>query len=217
MKTGEKTLEIMSKAGWYNNWLVRRISPYLSGEILEVGAGRGNFTGRLANFGKVTAIDYDPAYKNANFGDVEDGRYFFSSKKFDAIVCMNVLEHIKDDRRALKNMHSLLTTGGRLILLVPAHQWAFGLMDKDLGHFRRYSKAILEKLLKDIRYSILDIRYLNWLGLIGWFINGKILRKRIIPEGQLGIFDKIAQPFLLLEQLISPPFGLSVLVIAEKI
>lgn len=215
-ETGHETLEIMSKAVWYNNWLLLQISGHLSGDILEVGAGRGNFTKKLSKYGKVVATDYDRSYKNANFGDIEKGKYFFLNKKFDSIVCMNVLEHIGDDKQALKNMFNLLKKDGKLILLVPAHQEAFGLMDKNLGHYRRYSKKSLTRLLKDTGYSILDIRYLNWLGVIGWYINSKILNNEIIPEGQLGIFDKIAKPFLAFEKLFSPPFGLSVLAIAQK-
>ena len=59
MKTGERTLEIMNKAVWYNNWLLKQIAVYLKGDILEVGAGIGNFTSKLSKYGKVTAIDYD--------------------------------------------------------------------------------------------------------------------------------------------------------------
>jgi len=222
MKTGEKTLEIMSTADWYNNWLLSRIGKYLEGDILEVGAGMGNFTFGLSRYGKVTAIDYNPDYtlstsrKNVNYGDIEKGKYFFGNKKFDSIVCMNVLEHIKDDKKALNNMFSLLKKNGKLILLVPAHKWAYGRMDKELGHFRRYSKSEVENKVLDSNFSILDLYYLNWLGLVGWYINGKILGRKIIPEKQLGIFDYIARPFLLLEELVHLPFGISTLVIGEK-
>lgn len=216
MKTGAKTLEIMSKADWYNNWLFEQIKKYLKGDILEVGAGIGNFTSRLKEYGDVVTIDYDPRYKNASYGDIEKGKYFFGNKKFDTIVCMNVLEHIKDDRRALDNMRRLLRKKGRLVLLVPAHSWAYGEMDEALGHFRRYSKKEITKKILDSKFSILNSRYLNWSGLIGWFVNGRIFRRKIIPIDQLGIFDKLARPFLLLEKIFEPPAGLSVLVIGEK-
>ena len=221
MKTGQKTLEIMSKANWYNNWLLKRAGKYLKGDILEVGAGIGNFTSKLSKYGKVTAIDNDQNYKNANYGDIEKGEYFFGNKKFDSIVCMNVLEHIKDDKKALGNMFSLLKKNGKLILLVPAHEWAYGQMDKELGHFRRYSKGEVENKILNFKFlsrsvTILNSHYLNWLGLVGWFINGRVLGRKIIPENQLGIFDYIARPFLLLEKFVSPPFGISVLAIGQK-
>ncbi len=216
MKTGEQTLEIMNKATWYNNWLLMQIAKYLKGDILEVGAGIGNFTSKLSKYGEVTAIDYDSGYKNANYGDIENGKYFFKNKKFDSIVCMNVLEHIKDDKKALLNMFNLLNPGGKLILLVPAYMEAYGRMDKELGHFRRYSKGQVVTKLINSKFLIINSSYLNWLGLIGWFVNARLLRRRIIPEGQLGLFDKLARPFLMLEDFIRPPFGLSVLVVGEK-
>jgi len=216
MKTGEKTLEIMSTASWYNNWLIGQISKYLNGDILEIGAGIGNFTSKLSKYGKVTAIDYDPDYKNANYGDIEKGKYFFEDKKFDSIICMNVLEHIKDDKKTLGNMFSLLKKNGKLILLVPAHEWAYGQMDKELGHFRRYSKGEVEKKVLNSNFSIINSHYLNWLGLIGWIVSGKALKGILFSNWGLGIFDFIAQPLLLIEKFINLPFGLSVLVIAEK-
>lgn len=217
METGEKTLEIMNKADWYNNWLLMQVSKYLKGDILEVGAGNGNFTSKLSKYGKVTAIDYDSGYQNTSYGDIEKGKYFFDKdKKFDSIVCMNVLEHIKDDNKALKNMHALLGDGGRLILLVPAFACAYGTLDKELGHFRRYLKREVESKILNYKFSIINSRYLNWLGLIGWFINGKILKRKLLPENQLGIFNIIARPFLIIEEFIRPIFGLSVLVIGEK-
>ncbi|OGM76655.1 hypothetical protein A2210_01630 [Candidatus Woesebacteria bacterium RIFOXYA1_FULL_40_18] len=215
-KVGKNTLEIMSKAVWYNSWLFEQIKRYLSGDILEVGAGIGNFTSRFKEYGHVVAIDYDAGYENASYGDIEKGKYFFRNRKFDTIVCMNVLEHIKDDRRALDNMRRLLRKKGRLVLLVPAHQWAFGVMDKNLGHYRRYTKIELSEKLQTSNFKLQTSKYLNWLGLIGWFINGKALGKKVIPENQLGMFDYIARPFLLMEAIFEPPVGLSVLVIGEK-
>ncbi len=216
-KVGHKTLEIMKKAAWYNGWLLKQIKGHLQGEILEVGAGSGNFTKSLSKFGSITTIDYDRDYKNSGFGDIEKGKYFFGNKrKFDVIVCMNVLEHIKDDNRALKNMFSLLNKHGKLILLVPAHMWAYGQMDKQLGHFRRYKTQLVEERMEKVGFKIVENRYLNWLGLMGWFVNAKVLKRKVIPEGQLELFDKIARPLLLLEKFITPPFGLSVLAIGQK-
>lgn len=216
MKTGEKTLEIMKDAVWYNNWLVRQISKHLKGDILEVGAGIGNFTSKLAKYGKITAIDYDPNYKNANYGDIEKGKYFFEKKSFDTIVCMNVLEHIENDSKALKNMFNLLRSGGKLILLVPAFPSAYGLMDADLGHFRRYTVGSAGKKMKKAGFEVVGNKYINWLGLIGWFVNGKILKQNIISKWQVGLFDKISRPLLLIEEFINPPFGLSVLAVGKN-
>lgn len=227
-KTGKETLKIMKTVGWYNNWLYLLIKEHLKGEILEIGAGIGNFTNLLAKKGEVTAIDVSSEYikelKNLHgeiaeigFGDIEEGKYFFNNKEFDSAVCLNVLEHIKNDNKALKNIYNLLKPGGRFVLLVPAHSFAYGELDKNLGHERRYTIKGAKKKLKSAGFKIKKARYLNWIGLIGWFINNKILRRGVLPKKQLVLFDRIARPLLYLEKLINPPFGLSVFVVCEKV
>ena len=185
---GSKTLEIMGAASWYHKWMIARVKKYINGDILEVGAGLGNVTKLLVKYGNVTAIDFDKRYLsklkkkkyNAGFGDIEKGQYFFSTKsghrgkKFDTIVSTNVLEHIGNDKRALKNMFRLLKKEGRLILLVPAHQWAYGKIDRELGHLRRYNKQGLTKMFLEVGFKIEAARYLNWFSLPGWILNGRI-------------------------------------------
>jgi len=156
--TGKTTLEIMNEAQWYNRWVFSFISPHLRGEILEVGVGIGNFAIMLAQKGNVTAIDIDKGYlqtlkshlKNVEvgYGNVESGKYFFKNKKFDSIVSLNVVEHIKEDKKALKNMNALLKKGGKLVLLVPAYRLLFSNFDRKLGHYRRYSKNEVKDLVE---------------------------------------------------------------------
>ena len=226
-KIGETTLRIMREVGWYNDWLFSFLEPNIKGRILEVGAGIGNFTSLLAKKGKVVAVDINNDYVtklkklssnkiSAGFGDIEKGNYFFKNTKFDSIVCLNVLEHIKDDKRALTNMYKLLAKKGILLLLVPSHQFAYGSIDEKLGHHRRYDKRSLAKLLKKSGFSVTKMRYLNLLGLIGWFANSKILKREILPKNQLMVFNKLARMELVLEKAIEPPIGLSVLAVAKK-
>lgn len=221
---GSKTLEIMSAAPWYHKWLVARFKKYLKGDILEVGAGVGNVTKLLTKYGTVTAIDIDRYYLsklkkrkfNSGFGDIEKGKYYFKGKKFDTIVSTNVLEHIENDKRALSNMQKLLKKRGNLVLLVPAHNWAYGKIDKELGHFRRYNIQTLSSMFAHADFEIILARHLNWFSLAGWFINGRVLKRGLIPRNQLRLFDFIARPFLLLEKFIKLPFGQSVLIVGRK-
>jgi len=233
-EVGETTLRIMKTVGWYNDWLFKLFEPHVRGNILEVGAGIGNFTPLLVKKGKVVAIDINDDYVkklrnlsinkiSAGYGDVEKGRYFFKADlpggrqgKFDTIVCLNVLEHIKDDKRALTNMYKLLVNKGILILLVPSHQFAYGSLDEKLGHHIRYDKKSLKKLLRKLGFSINKIRYLNLLGLIGWFVNSKIFKREILPKNQLMVFNKLARLELLLEKAVEPPIGLSILAVVKK-
>ena len=221
---GVRTLEIMNQAPWYNKWLFSKVRPYLSGDILEAGAGIGNMTKLFAKCGKITAIDYDADYikilKNkgykAGFGDIEKGRFFFGDRKFDSIVSTNVLEHIRDDKKALDNLSRRLKPKGKLVILVPAHMWAYGEMDRALGHYRRYRVRGLAKAFEKRNLKIVEARYLNWFGVFGWMVSGRVLRRKVIPSSQLKFFSKIAPTLLHLEDHVRFPFGLSVLVVGEK-
>jgi 2-polyprenyl-3-methyl-5-hydroxy-6-metoxy-1,4-benzoquinol methylase len=223
---GEKTLRIMNEAVTYNSWLFSVIRPYLKKQILEIGSGIGNFTKLLGTVGDVTATDVSKLYLRhlkvnypnlkSGVGNIENGDFFFGAKNFDTIVCMNVLEHIKNHTKALANMNSLLKKNGNLVLLVPAHMFAYGEMDVQLGHYRRYNKESLSKYLTDAHFEIHEIRYLNPIGLIGWYVNAVIRKRKIIPEKQLQFFDLVLSPFLAIEKYVSFPFGLSVLAIASK-
>ncbi len=223
-----KTLESMSQATWYNRWTKKQFSNYLTPPILEIGCGIGNFTSFLAKYGHLLAIDINEDYiKEAKkrvqgkaqigFGDVESGKYFFKERNFSTVVCINVLEHIKDDKAALKNIHKLLATNRILILLVPAHQFLYNLIDQSIGHYRRYERGQLERLLKECNFEIVKIRNLNFLGSIGWFIAGKFFKETQVSEGKIKIFNLISPIFLLLENIFEPPVGTSILVIARKI
>lgn len=221
------TLESMSQAIWYNQWTLQKFKQNLRGDILEVGCGIGNFTNTLASFGKVWAFDINNEYVKqtkklvlgkvlVGFGDVENGKYFFNDQKFDTVVCLNVLEHIKSDSAALNNLFKLLKREGRLILLVPAHQFLYGEIDKSIGHFRRYTKSQLISKLKQIGFKIVSLRSLNFLGALGWFIAGKVLKLNTVGETNIKIFNLIAPFILSLEDLFEPPIGTSILIVAEK-
>lgn len=224
---GQETLESMSQAVWYNRWTLKKFSPFLNGDILEVGCGIGNFTQLLKQYGKVWAIDIDNNYISqtkesvngqvkVGIGDIEIGSYFFGSQKFDSIICLNVLEHINDDKKALENLYKLLKADGFLILLVPSHQFLFGQIDKSIGHIRRYSKKDLEDHLKGIGFKLIKSKRLNFLGGIGWFIEGKIFKKSRVEEGKVKIFNFFAPFFLNIENFIEPPMGTSILIVAQK-
>lgn len=226
-KVGKDTLETMEKSKWYNDWLLALLSKEVRGDILEIGSGIGNFTLKLSKLGHVWASDINPDYlrilnkirkHNIHSGkcNIETGSYYFDTKKFDSIVCLNVLEHIENDSKALKNMFKLLKSGGKLCLLVPAHELLYSNFDNSLGHFRRYSKSNLNEKLLATGFCNIKIRYLNWFGSLGWFLIMKLGNSSKIPDSKLKIFDKLASLLLLPEKYIKLPFGLSVYAVCEK-
>jgi hypothetical protein len=128
---------------------------------------------------------------------------------------MNVLEHIEDDAATLRDFASVLPPGGRLALLVPSLKALYGTLDVHLHHFRRYEKADLEKLVSAAGFEIEKIRFLNRPGVFGWWLNSKVLKKKVLPKGQLRAFRWIL-PLLRLEENADPSFGMSLLVVARK-
>lgn len=227
-KIGIETLKRMEKVGFYNKWLINQVSNHLSGEILEIGCGIGNMTELLVDFGKVTATDIEKYYISktkkrmkkrvlTGYGDAETNKFFFKNKKFDTVINFNVLEHIKDDQKALNNMSSKLKKDGKLVIVTPAHKALFGTLDKNLEHYRRYEKKDIKVKFEQAGLKVEELKYINWFGAVGWFINSKILRRKILPSKQLGVFALISRPFLFFEKYMSPPFGLSVLIVGKKL
>jgi ubiquinone/menaquinone biosynthesis C-methylase UbiE len=225
---GENTLYVMKTASWYNNLIFSYIEKYLGKEILEIGAGIGNFTNLLLKKGNVTTIDINNKYIeklrtrfkdriSVGSGNIETGKCFFKNKQFDSLVCLNVLEHIKDDMSALSNMRSLLKNGGKLSLLVPAHQVLYSNFDSELGHFRRYSLDEVRAKLTESGFKIKELFYMNWWGAIGWYVFLKLSKGKRMPFAPVSIFDVLGKIFLFPEKIIRPPFGLSVFVVAERI
>ncbi len=215
---GLRTLRIMEGAGQYNEWLFQQAKPYLGRRVVEVGAGVGNITKFLLNKDFVMATDVIDFYleelrrnfqgqsnvkvEKLDLLDKTSARSLGSAHRFDSLLSMNVLEHIEDDKEALLNMNRLLTDKGKLLLLsFPRTSSAIPEMDKNLGHFRRYNKKKLADLLEQAGFRVQKIKYLNAIGAIGWFVNGRILRRKLIPSRQLRAFDLIIK-VLALEKFI---------------
>lgn len=225
-----KNLNIMAKATNYNRWIFNKIKPHLGGKILEIGCGIGNITELLLadkNTKLVVGIDNSPECLdiiNHRLNRHKKFRSFLhdlssedisSLKKynFDTIVCINVLEHIKDDLRALQNIAQFNCT---LILLTPALPNLYGTIDKIDGHFRRYNKKTLEKKLEQSGWKVCKSSYINLLGMLIWVLHGKILKKSIHPPRQVSFLDKFIFLEVLLEKIIALPVGLSLLYICER-
>jgi SAM-dependent methyltransferase len=223
-------LEIMAQANNYQNWMFRKIAPYVGQRILEVGAGIGNFTRLLLDRELVVPTDLSPLCVNRLQQRLSDGLHVqpklldlgnpgddnWSTFHFDTIICLNVLEHVEDHERALKFMHSVLDPGGRAVILVPAFQFLFGTIDAKIGHFRRYRRHDLLPLMRAAGFTIEHSFYMNVIGMAGWFWNNRIRKINEEDAGQIQIFDRYIAPWAeRVEQLLPPPVGLSLIAIGR--
>lgn len=227
---GVRTLRIMEGAGKYNEWLFDQCSPYLGRRVLEMGSGLGNITHFLLDKDLVLATDISSGHlaelkrKFQDFSCVKVEKFDFTDRsaadslarqEVDSILSMNVLEHIQKDREALANAYRVLQDKGRLVLLVPAHSWLYSPMDLHLHHHRRYDHKELREKLISAGFDVVHQRHLNVLGALGWFVNGRVLKRRLVPSRQVRLFDIVVR-LLNVEKSINPPFGLSILMVAEK-
>jgi glycosyltransferase involved in cell wall biosynthesis len=228
---GARTLRRMAGLAVYNKWLHDRFDAFLGRRVLEVGSGVGNQTRYFADRDRVVASDIEAHYlrelrrrfedkanvriASFHFPLSEADRADLHGEQVDSIVCMNVLEHIEHDRETLTDFASVLPKGGRLVLLVPAMPALYGTLDRALHHYRRYDRDGLAALVTSCGFDIRDIRFLNRLGVAGWWLNSRLLKRRVLPKGQLAAFRWL-MPLLKREETHPPSFGMSLLVLATK-
>ncbi len=226
---GQETLRRMSALERYNGWILEVIRPWIGRRVLEVGSGIGNFSHYFLDREQLiltdTREDYLARLKErygayANVAveryDLEGSAGRLSEYRADTVIVLNVLEHIDDDRLALAEMYGLLAPGGRIVLQLPAHRLLYGTLDIHLDHFRRYTARDIRRKLAVCGYEIEHIRRFNMFGALGWLVASRVLRRRILPEGQLGLFNLLTPFFMAAERIVPVPFGLSLLVVARK-
>ena len=226
----------MTPAKNYFVWQCRLVTRELGRRVVEIGCGIGNFTGMLLDGRAVIAVDAEPLcveqlkvrYASAanlevlNFDWAAAGweqrlRPRLAAFRPDSCVCLNVLEHIDDDREALLRMAAILQPGGVIVLLVPAFPALYGRIDKQLGHYRRYTRKTVRQLADAASLHVKSAHYMNAIGFFGWWVNAHVLKREAQSAGQIGIFDRYIVPFSSrLEGLIPPPFGQSLLVVLRK-
>ncbi len=149
--------------------ILKRLELPKQAAILDAGCGAGGNLSMLSAFGDVHAFEYDEATRaiavNKHIGTVEAGKLPdgipFADKTFDVITMFDVLEHIEDDAAALQALFLRLNKGGHMLITVPAMPWMWSQHDVDHHHFRRYSKAGLEKQLNEAGFAITLLNYFN--------------------------------------------------------
>lgn len=228
-KYGHDILHSLSKTQRFNRWLADTIRPWLGQEVLEIGAGMGNLTQKLMPRDHYTASDIDPLHLDylRNFYshnqrvnvakiDLEQEEDFAGlDGRFDTVVCLNVVEHVENDALALRNIFRTLRPGGAACILVPRGPRLYGTLDEALGHFRRYTAAQLANKMKEAGFEIDKQFTFNRVSVFGWWLNGKILRRKRFDKLQLKIFDSSVWLWRRIDRLF-PWQGLSVIAIGRK-
>jgi 2-polyprenyl-3-methyl-5-hydroxy-6-metoxy-1,4-benzoquinol methylase len=206
------------------------IQPYCKGNILEIGSGIGNISQYFIKSGsQITLSDTENFYAqslkdrfpstNILTIDLDRPDFFLEYKKlaarFDTVFLLNVIEHIRDDEKAVNNCSYLLKNGGRLIILTPAYPFLYSKIDKGLHHYRRYTKTALKNLVSKNGLILETMHYFNALGIGGWII-AKILGDKKIAAGKMKVFNHLTGLARLIDKLFLRKAGLSIIAVASK-
>jgi len=203
-------------------------------QILEIGCGTGGNLEILSNLSEVTGLDVSKyaldfcrkrGVNNLALGRAEKTN--FPSESFDLILMLDVLEHIKDDKKAIGETRRILKEGGYFLVTVPAYQFIWSEHDEILGHYRRYSISDFSKKLEEAGFDIIKISYFVSL-LFPVILGYRILRKILFPKSKKNtayvVLPKPINNFFiyllklegLLLKYFNLPFGTSILCIAQK-
>jgi SAM-dependent methyltransferase len=220
-------LESLEGACEYAAWIGHLAAPHLGDEVLEIGAGHGTMTSLLTD--RPRLVTSDPSSRcvgvlKERFSQLPgvevleaDLSQAARSGQYDSVVLVNVLEHIEDDSAAVKQLAEALKPGGRLVLWVPALPGLYSEFDRLIGHYRRYRTGDLRRLLANVDLEVTDVRYVNLIGAIGWFVVARILGRTPTAGSLLRVFDRFVVPRLRrAEATVRMPFGLSVFCVGRR-
>jgi len=223
-------LEVAQSAVNYRKWLAKLTFPFLGDNPLEFGSGIGDYADEWLLLGckQITVSENSPT-RLARLIDKFDKNPRVHIKQIDienignnevgysAIVSLNVIEHLENDERAVRNAVHSLQPGGYFIAFAPAFPILMSKFDKAVGHHRRYTKKSARTLLRINGLAIIETSYVNSIGWLAWLGGMRLLK--ITPRDGLilKIWDRVVIPiFSTLESWVSPPFGQSILIVGRK-
>jgi len=217
----------LNEAKNYRLALLRDFEAHLRGNVLEVGAGIGQITSelcRMPQIKKTFSIEPDEAFcaqfrarlpqldlLHGTVGDLQ------SETVWNAILSINVLEHIEKDGDELASYYRLLRPAqGALCLFVPARPEIYAPIDKDFGHFRRYTRPELRSKLLGAGFRLQSIRYYNFVGYFAWWLNFCLLKQRSFDVASVRLFDRAIFPLVhgFESRICAPPIGQSLMAAA---
>lgn len=216
--------------------LLRLLAPGAPVRMLDLGCGPGNMLDFLARHGEVFGSDFsadalrfcrERGHQRVFRADFH--RLPLKPKSFDVVTCIDVIEHLADDRRALGELFLAIKPGGHLIVTVPAFQSLWGDHDELYGHYRRYRSGELRAKLAAARFEVLKLSYFEplFFAPLWLFRKWKRIRPRRGELAQKDDFVALPGPVnaLLTEAIalerfplrfLSFPFGVTLLGVATR-
>jgi SAM-dependent methyltransferase len=226
-------IECLAASKYFFDWVLEEFQPYLHGRVLEVGAGTGTITRKLVErYPDVSVVALEPA---ANMFSALDAYAALDHRvtalrqtlaeyapdagdAFDAVLYVNVLEHIDDDEREVRLAAQALRPGGILLVFGPALEGLYGDLDHKAGHYRRYSTHRLRRIVEAAGLRIVLLRYFDVLGVLPYLIVYRWLHHTHISGSTIWGYDRVIVPISRLIQRVlrDPPAGKNVILVALK-
>lgn len=225
-------LENLREARNLGDWMFAQVRPYVRGRVAEVGAGIGTHSERLLAAGIIELLAIEPEAAclprlRATVG--ADPRATVVAETLpdapalraragtlDFVLCQNVLEHIADDRAAVRAMAEALRPGGHLTILVPAHPRLYGPLDDKYGHERRYTRERLRDVVDAAGLRVEDLYSFNALGVAGWLTKSRLSGDPRLDARSLRIYERLVPVWRAVEERVRLPFGLSLIAHAAR-
>ena len=218
----------MAAAGRYRRWIVEAFAAHLGKNVAEVGAGIGSMSRVLLEhpIERLTAFEPSanmyPHLAEALRGEpraravhgVFDAAQ--AGKNYDSVIYVNVLEHVEHEREELDAAHAALRPGGHLLVFVPALAWLFSDFDRQVGHFRRYSKDALERVVEHAGFEVMESRWFDIAGVLPWYVQFTLLGRGMNTAG-VSLYDRlVVPPMRIAERWVRPPIGKNLVLVARR-
>ncbi len=223
-------LTLFARATHWADYLAAQVGPQLGGTVFEVGAGQGSRTSLLCRrAARWLAIEPDrtmgaalqsqvqqavfPPHVGVHVGTLGD---LPGGEQADAVIYLDVLEHIEHDREELARAAGRLKPGGRLVVLAPAHAWLYTAFDRAIGHHRRYTLEALEAIGPG-NCQVRVRRMLDSVGMLASIANRFLLRRAMPTEAQIRFWDRAMVPLSRrLDRVLGYRLGKSALIVWQR-
>ena len=221
-----ENLDVMSYAVRYNRFLLQQLEMAVTDapsnqSALDFGAGNGRFLSQMSSrFQTMLAVETDGEYQEILRGlnaSVFAELASIPNNSVDVAWSFNVLEHIQDDQEALTELVAKLKPGGQLVIFVPAFKCLYSRMDKMVGHVRRYRIDDLRQKTINAGAFVISARYADSLGFMAAAAYRVLGGSGVLTASSIRFYDQfIFPPSTVIDKLVSPFFGKSVLLRAVK-